>query len=127
MPLSDNAAMSPQLLTAQDMEKRYGQLIPLAALTEYLNTTTRALRPLLRERGVEPIEVGKQELVQIREIEAALGLTTVEALVGQMEAQTARNRMNRLPDGRVKTVDELYAEIQRDAPARRAALGAKSR
>jgi len=116
--------MSTQFLNAQDLEQRYGQLVPLTELTEYLHTSLRALRPLLRERGVVPIEVGQLELVPLPEIEAALGLTNVIALMGQLEAQINHERFIRHPDGLTKTIRELRAEVQKGAAARRAALDA---
>ncbi len=111
-----------KLLTAQDLEQRYGDLVPLTQLTEYLHTTLRALRPLLRERGVVPIEVGRAELVPLSEIEMALGLKDATVLLGQLETQINHQKFITHPDGKTKTVAELRSDVQKGAAARRTAL-----
>lgn len=113
-----------KLLTAQDLEQRYGDLVPLTQLTEYLHTTLRALRPLLRERGVVPIEVGRAELVPLSEIEMALGLKDATVLLGQLEVQINHQKLITHADGRTKAVAELRRDVQKGAAARRAALEA---
>lgn len=111
-----------KLLTAQDLEQRYGDHVPLTQLAEYLHTTLRALRPLLRERGVVPIEVGRVELVPLPEIELALGLTDATVLLGQLEAQINHQKFITRPDGNTKTIAELRSDVRKGAAARRAAL-----
>jgi hypothetical protein len=116
--------MSSGLLTASDLEQRYGKLVPLTELTVYLHTSLRALRPMLRERGIVPIEVGRQELVSLNQIEVALNLGDMPAVLGQIELEMSRQVLMRHSSGRLKTIPEAYADVREGAEVRRAALDA---
>ena len=110
------------LLTAEDLAERYGQLVTLEQLARWFGQSARAVRARLRTAGIRSIVIGDQEFVQVRVLEAMLGLESSRLLAGQVMAQRHRTWLVTHPDGRRKTVAELQVDVARDAVARRTAI-----
>lgn len=81
------------LTTAPDLRQQFGPLIRLGDLATYFGTSTRALRPMLRARGIEPIAVGSEELVQAYRVTSELGLERMD--VSEDTIDLAARELNR--------------------------------
>jgi hypothetical protein len=113
---------APVLPTAEDLDERYGGLVTLTEVTRWLGQSARAVRARLRVGGAETFQVGDEEYIPLPVLEAALGLATPRAMVGQVHARQDRQRFITRPDGTRKTVAELQSEVARGAAARRASI-----
>lgn len=106
------------LTTAPDLRQLYGPLIRLGDLAAYFGTSTRALRPMLRARGIEPIAIGSEELVQAYRVTADLGLERIDVLEDQADYETRRRTLTHRPDGTPRTLDEFRGVVEGASPTR---------
>lgn len=123
MKLAEHRQMSaPVLPSSEDLDQRYGGLVTLTEVTRWLGQSARAVRARLRAGGAETIQVGDEEYIPLPVLEAALGLATPQAMVGQVRARQDRERFITHPDGTRKSVEELQDEVALRAATRRASI-----